>query len=492
MVGERRGSGLGQVTRVSNTRRKGRTRCWYRRYESPESRVREPVFHTKVDHAARVPRALPKGRGPIARPRERLGFLPGLERLDENHATVLVVALLALFPFLLLARCRARASARTSAARAPPASITSSAALLPRTQCRERRPTGKHRRRRRREIEPSRADGHERALVIVLRVRPTVLLGVGVGIHPAHGNRRTLRQRVSRASSARALTTASRSAASRAALCFSPAFAPACRLRRALYPSEARRKDPLGTVCSWDRRRAPRSTHTSPPSPPTLHPPPPRRAPPPRRRLGNVGERHAARRVSARTRFVAADPPPSSKPAIDLVAPPEDIPACDGAAVRVGRISAAWERPGVRKNRRTPSLLRARMAHFAPPIVGGMLSALEVASIVAQPTIVRPLVAWIGEPDAPLSEGIAFGVGFVFSRWRRPCSTTRTSTRPCAPRWNLRIGMTGMVGDTCSRSPRARVRDGAPDVAAHVSRDCQRFDNALPFLHLRGSRRLSS
>ena len=79
VVGERRGSGLGQVARVSNTRRKGRTRCWYRRYESTrESRVREPVFHTKVDDGARVPRAHLKvvDRSPDLG--NALDFFPGL------------------------------------------------------------------------------------------------------------------------------------------------------------------------------------------------------------------------------------------------------------------------------------------------------------------------------------------------------------------------------------------------------------------------------
>ena len=79
VVGERRGSGLGQVARVSNTRRKGRTRCWYRRYESTWSRaVREPVFHTKVDDGARVPRAHLKvvDRSPDLG--NALDFFPGL------------------------------------------------------------------------------------------------------------------------------------------------------------------------------------------------------------------------------------------------------------------------------------------------------------------------------------------------------------------------------------------------------------------------------
>jgi hypothetical protein len=167
------------------------------------------------------------------------------------------------------------------------------------------------------------------------------------------------------------------------------------------------------------------------------------------------------------------------------------IPLRDRAWERVGRISAAWEAEIERTEgdkARSPSLLRALVqSHRADLWICGMLSALEVGAVLSQPNVLPPFITWLGDPDAPMSEGLVLAIAMSFLTLAQALLHHANFYATMRAGWNLRIGMVGMIHRKLLTISTTSLRGGgdspAPDVAALVSSDCARFDNAMPFLH---------
>ena len=177
------------------------------------------------------------------------------------------------------------------------------------------------------------------------------------------------------------------------------------------------------------------------------------------------------------------------------------VPVRDRAPHRVQRIQRAWASELARAatphhRRRRPSLLRALLAaHTCDFVLAGMLAALEVAAIVGQPLMLRPFVAWLGDSAAALGEGLGLAFGLSVLTVLQALIHHANFYQSMRMGWNLRIGMTGVLHAHLLRVSTAALRGSGsaghgaadcsppPDIAALVSSDCQRFDNALPFLH---------
>jgi ATP-binding cassette subfamily C (CFTR/MRP) protein 4 len=161
-------------------------------------------------------------------------------------------------------------------------------------------------------------------------------------------------------------------------------------------------------------------------------------------------------------------------------------PKRDRAPARVALIERAWEAEveRARERGRRPSLLRAlAVSHTADLIKCGVLSSLEMAAILAQPNVLRLFIAWLSSDDAPPSRGVTLAcvmaVLTVFQAMIHHANFYHTMRAG----WNLRIGMTGVIHAKLLGVSSSALRGAAPNVASLVSSDCQRFDNALPFLH---------
>lgn len=168
------------------------------------------------------------------------------------------------------------------------------------------------------------------------------------------------------------------------------------------------------------------------------------------------------------------------------------IPCRDRAPHRVARIINSWDTEVARaaRRRRKPVLLYALVAaHGGDLAVAGVLSFMEDAAVVGQPLLLLPIIRWLNDETAAYRTGVLLACGMTALTLAQALihHANFYFTMRCG--WNLRIGMTGVLHHRLLSVSTAALRGTPtdnpppPNIVSLVTSDCQRFDNALPFLH---------
>ena len=168
------------------------------------------------------------------------------------------------------------------------------------------------------------------------------------------------------------------------------------------------------------------------------------------------------------------------------------IPQRDRAWVRVAKIQRMWSKEITRAAHlgRAPVLLYALAdAHRFDLVVGFVLTASEMATLVAQPLILRPFISWLGDDAADSSQGVMLAGAMTVLTLAQALLHHANFYNNMRMGWNLRTGMTGVLHAHLLSVSTAALRGNPadktppPQIASLVSSDCQRFDNCCSMLH---------